>query len=60
MLDALVRDVRAHGNGTTAGDVGYRYVLRALADGGRSDVIFDMNHQSERRATGRAARGATS
>ena len=43
-----MRDVRAHGNGTTAGDVGYRYVLRALADGGRSDVIFDMNHQSER------------
>ena len=47
VLEALVRDVRAHGNGTTAGDVGYRYVLRALADGGRSDVIFDMNHQSE-------------
>lgn len=61
VLDALVRDVRAHGNGTTAGDVGYRYVLRALADGGRSDVIFDMNHQSERPGYGlQLARGATS
>jgi hypothetical protein len=53
--------VRAHGNGTTAGDVGYRYVLRALADGGRSDVIFDMNHQSERPGYGfQLARDATS
>ena len=32
MLDALVRDIRAHDNANTAGDVGYRYVLRALAD----------------------------
>jgi alpha-L-rhamnosidase len=61
VLDALVRDVRAHGNGTTAGDVGYRYVLRALADGDRSDVIFDMNHQSERPGYGyQLSRGATS
>ena len=61
VLEALVRDVRAHGNGTTAGDVGYRYVLRALAEGERSDVIFDMNHQSERPGYGyQLARGATS
>jgi hypothetical protein len=61
VLEALVRDVRAHGNGTTAGDVGYRYVLRALADGGRSDVIHDMNHQSEKPGYGyQLARGATS
>jgi hypothetical protein len=61
VLEALVADVRAHGNGTTAGDVGYRYVLRALADGGRSDVVFDMNHQSERPGYGyQLAKGATS
>jgi alpha-L-rhamnosidase len=60
VLEALVKDVQAHGNGTTAGDVGYRYVLRALAEGGRSDVIFDMNHQSERPGYGyQLARGAT-
>jgi hypothetical protein len=48
VLDAIVRDVRARGNALTAGDVGYRYLLRALADGGRSDVIFDMNNQSDK------------
>ena len=42
LLDKLVRDVRARGNHTSAGDVGYTYVIRALLDGGRSDVIYDM------------------
>jgi hypothetical protein len=61
VLEALVRDVHAHGNGTTAGDVGYRYVLRALAEDGRSDVIYDMNRQSDRPGYGyQLARGATS
>jgi len=32
----------------TSGEVGYRYLLRALADGGRSDVIFAMNNQSDK------------
>ena len=61
VLDALVRDVRGRGNAITAGDVGYRYVLRALADGGRSDVVFDMNHQSDKPGYGyQLAHGATS
>jgi alpha-L-rhamnosidase len=61
VLDALVRDVRAHDNGTTAGDVGYRYVLRALAAGRRSDVVYDMTHQSDRPGYGyQLAHGATS
>jgi alpha-L-rhamnosidase len=59
VLDALVRDVRE--KGLTAGDVGYRYLLRALADNGRSDVIFEMNNQSEKPGYGyQLARGATS
>ncbi len=45
VLNALVRDVRE--KGLTAGDVGYRYLLRALAENGRSDVIFEMNNQSD-------------
>jgi alpha-L-rhamnosidase len=61
VLDAIVRDVRAHTNALTAGDVGYRYLLRALAEGGRSDVIFDMNNQSEKPGYGyQLAHGATS
>ncbi|MEY4488270.1 MAG: hypothetical protein RIQ79_778 [Verrucomicrobiota bacterium] len=59
VLANLVRDVETRG--LTAGDVGYRYLLRALADGGRSDVIFTMNHQSEKPGYGyQLAHGATS
>jgi hypothetical protein len=61
VLAAVVRDVRERGNALTAGDVGYRYLLRALADGGRSDVIFDMNNQSDKPGYGyQLAQGATS
>jgi alpha-L-rhamnosidase len=61
VVDAIVRDVRARGNALTAGDVGYRYLLRALADGGRSDVIFDINNQSDKPGYGlQLKRGATS
>lgn len=58
---ALLRDIEGRGYAVTAGDVGYRYLLRALADGGRSDVIFTMNHQSDKPGYGyQLARGATS
>ena len=43
MIDALVKDIKGRNNALTAGDIGYRYVLRALEDAGRSDVIFNMN-----------------
>lgn len=45
---ALLRDVRARGNSVTAGDIGHRYLLRALADAGRSDVVFDLHSKSDR------------
>jgi len=61
VVDAIVRDVRAHGNALTAGDVGYRYLLRALADGGRSDVIFEINNQTNKPGYGmQVAKGKTS
>jgi alpha-L-rhamnosidase len=61
VLEAVVRDVRQRGNALTAGDVGYRYLLRALADGGRSDVVFDMNSQSDHPGYGYQLKmGATS
>ena len=59
VLGNLVKDVRTRGN--TAGDVGFRYVLLALAQNGRSDVIFDMNNQSNKPGYGyQLAHGATS
>ncbi len=59
VLAAIVRDL--HERGLTAGDVGYRYLLRALADGGRSDVIYTVNNQSEKPGYGyQLKKGATS
>lgn len=61
VVTALVRDIEAHGNGITAGDVGYRYLLRALAGEGRSDLIYAMNNQSDKPGYGyQLARGCTS
>jgi hypothetical protein len=61
VVDAIVRDVRKRDNGLTAGDVGYRYLLRALADAGRSDVIFDINNQTNKPGYGmQLAKGKTS
>ena len=42
VLDNLIKDIRAHGDHVTAGDIGFHYVVRALTDNGRSDVLFDM------------------
>ncbi len=59
VVAALVADVQA--KGLTAGDVGYRYLLRALANAGRSDVVFALNNQSEKPGYGyQLAKGATS
>jgi alpha-L-rhamnosidase len=59
-LAALVKDVRGRGNAMTAGDVGFRYLLLALAEGGHSDVIYDMINQDEKPGYGyQLKRGAT-
>ena len=61
VLQAIVDDVKKRGNALSPGDVGYRYLLKALAEGGRSDVIFDMNNQSDKPGYGyQLNQGATS
>ena len=61
VLAALVSEIQGRGHAVTAGDVGYRYVLRALADAGRSDVILAMCNQSEKPGYAyQLAKGATS
>lgn len=47
VLNNLVTDIETRKYENTSGEVGIRYVLRALADGGRSDVAYAMNNQSE-------------
>jgi hypothetical protein len=61
LIEKLVSDIRARGNHTTAGDIGYHYVLRALMDAGRSDVVYDMAVENSAPSyAGQIAHGATS
>jgi hypothetical protein len=46
VLETLIRSIRTNGNRVTAGDVGFMYVVRALTDAGRSDVLFDLVTQT--------------
>ncbi len=60
VVENLIKDIRSRNNGLTAGDIGYRYVLRVLEEEGRSDVIFDMNSRSDVPGYGyQLAQGAT-
>jgi hypothetical protein len=60
VVAALAADVQGRGNALTAGDIGYTYLLRALAAGDRSDVIYAMNNQSDKPGYGyQLAHGAT-
>ncbi len=47
VLDNVVNSIRGSGNRVTAGDVGFYYVVQALLDGGRSDVLYDMLCQAD-------------
>lgn len=57
----LVEDIRKRNNALTAGDVGYRYVLRALEENNASEIIYDMNCKYDVPGYGwQLAHGATS
>jgi alpha-L-rhamnosidase len=61
VLAALVRDIRAHQNHVTAGDIGFHYVVDALIQGGRSDVLLDMLQRTDAPSYGyQLQQGATS
>jgi hypothetical protein len=61
VLDALVRDIRAHQNHTTCGEVGFHYEVEALLGSGRSDVLLDMLERTDAPSYGYIlAQGATS
>ncbi|MGB8193216.1 MAG: family 78 glycoside hydrolase catalytic domain, partial [Chitinophagaceae bacterium] len=47
VIESIIRDIRSRNNSLTAGDVGYRYLLKVLDEAGRSDVIFDMNSRTD-------------
>lgn len=60
VLDHLVADIHAHGDHVTAGDIGFHYVVRALTDYDRSDVLAAMLSRTDSPSYGyQLARGAT-
>lgn len=61
LTDSLVSDIRRRGNAFTSGEVGYRFLLGALAMEGYSDLIYAMNNQTEKPGYGyQIKKGATS
>ena len=60
VLANLVADIHAHKDHVTAGDIGFHYVVRALTDGDRSDVLFSMLSRTDAPSYGnQLAHGAT-
>jgi alpha-L-rhamnosidase len=61
VLNSLLKDIESRGDALTTGDVSYRYLLRALAESGRSDLIWRMNSKTEKPGYGyQLNQGATS
>jgi alpha-L-rhamnosidase len=61
VLASLVRDVESRGYAMTAGDVGFRFLLQALALGGQSEAIYKMINQDDKPGYGFILKkGATS
>ena len=61
VLEKLVKNIRARNNSLTAGDIGFRYLIRTLESGGFSDVIYDMNSRTDVPGYGyQLSKGATS
>lgn len=61
LADTLVADIRGRGNAFNCGEVGYRFLLKALAMEGYSNLIYDMNNQTKKPGYGyQIERGATS
>jgi hypothetical protein len=60
VLANLVADIHAHHDHVTAGDIGFHYVVRALTDGDRSDVLLAMLSRTDAPSYGaQLAHGAT-
>jgi len=61
VIQNLVKSIKENNNALTAGDIGYRYLLRALEQEGLSQLIFDMNSRSDVPGYGyQLSKGATS
>ncbi|MDR6785228.1 alpha-L-rhamnosidase [Pedobacter africanus] len=43
----LKESIRTSGYALTAGDIGYRYLIRVLEDGGASQLLYQMNNRDD-------------
>jgi hypothetical protein len=60
VLENLVSDIRTRNNHVTAGDIGFHYVVLALMENGRADVLYDMLSRTDAPSYGyQLAQGAT-
>ena len=57
---AMVADIQSRGNTLTSGEIGFGFLLRALTDAGRADVVYAMNNKTNAPGYGyQIAHGAT-
>jgi hypothetical protein len=47
VLANLVKDIKAHGNRLTTGDVGNRYLFQTLAQNGLNELMYTMHNHDE-------------
>jgi hypothetical protein len=61
VINNLVKSINDNNKALTAGDVGYRYLLRALEQEGQSQLIYEMNSKTDVPGYGyQLSKGATS
>jgi len=47
VMKNMVDSITASGKKLTAGDIGFHYLIRALHDGGASQLIYEMNYRDD-------------
>ena len=47
VLQNLVDSIYANNKALTAGDIGFHFLIKALDDGGKSQLIYDMNNRDD-------------
>ncbi|MDP4290996.1 MAG: alpha-L-rhamnosidase C-terminal domain-containing protein, partial [Bacteroidota bacterium] len=61
VLNNLVASINQSGKALTAGDVGFHFLVKALEDGGQSQLLYDMNSRNDVPGYGfQLKKGATS
>jgi len=61
VVENLIKSIKENGKALTAGDIGYRYLLRVLEQEGQSQLIYEMNSRTDVPGYGyQLSKGATS